>query len=51
MSGDFVFGITDLSTMARRAFSAAADAVPQLLLVEGGLDSRNLFLFYTPLVV
>ena len=42
MSGDFVFGITDLSTMARRAFSAAADAVPQLLLVEAGLDSRNL---------
>ena len=44
--GDFVFGITDLSTMARRAFSAAADAVPQLLLVEAWLDSRNLILSF-----
>ena len=37
MSPNFVFGITDLSTMFRRSFGAAADAVPQLLLVEGCL--------------
>ena len=34
MSPNYQFGITDITTMARRGFSAAADAVPQLLLVE-----------------
>merc|ERR1712038_1592592 len=34
MDPNFVFGITDLSKMLRRSFGAAADAVPQLLLVQ-----------------